>query len=135
MGECTFNTDDLQRSVVHATNSQEFNSGYETEHNTPALLFVKDEGIYLMSNGSPRDNLEGQEKSYVTYADGCNPTIDDHWWETARELVGGDDFVEVIELTQEVLALIGAHHRMHVTVNERTFEVSFSAPKSIVLQT
>jgi hypothetical protein len=60
----------------------------------PALFFVHDQGVYLMSNGEPRDMGDDGRTPYVAYAEGCNPETDENWWETSRDLVGGDDFVE-----------------------------------------
>ena len=68
----------------------------------PALHFVKDHGIYLMSNGDP--SLSGAEfgrkgmKNAVVYAEGYDPKAED-CWERAREAVGGDDFVENLDLS------------------------------------
>lgn len=61
------------------------------------VLLVKDDGIYLMSNGNPGLLLEeGRHK--VTYAKNCNPKTDADCWETARALVGGDDFGEALPI-------------------------------------
>lgn len=50
------------------------------------LLLVHDQGIYIMSMSQPI----GQRT--IVYAEGCNPDKDDDWYDTARSLVGGDDF-------------------------------------------
>ncbi len=78
----------------------------EEERAKPALWWVKDEGIYLMSNGVPallRDPAapEDKQRSKVVYAMGFDPTKSDRGevWDAARAAVGGDDFVESISLT------------------------------------
>jgi hypothetical protein len=74
----------------------------------PCLFFVHDNGVYLMSNGEPRDLLDPadpQSSAYVVYAEQCNPTIDDDWWENSRDLVGGDDFVEALPIAEDWLKL------------------------------
>lgn len=78
---------------------------------TPAVLLVHDQGVYLMSNGLPRDLVRGTQEQgtdFVAYADGCHPETDEAWWETSRKLVGGDDISETIEAAQEILDLIKA---------------------------
>lgn len=76
---------------------------------SPAVLLVHDQGVYLMSNGLPRDLIQGTQETgsnFVAYAVGCHPDTDDAWWETSRQLVGGDDFSETIEAAREILDLI-----------------------------
>lgn len=65
-----------------------------------ALSFVKDQGIYVMSNGKPQ--LDNDDPGRVIFAQGFDPTKDafDDWWEGARQLVGGDDFVEPLYLDE-----------------------------------
>lgn len=55
------------------------------------LAFVKDQGVYLMAGSYP-NNL-------VCYAKGFDPKKDDFddWYDTARAICGGDDFVEYID--------------------------------------
>jgi hypothetical protein len=81
----------------------------------PVVLFVHDDGVYLMSNGTPRDIIgpdgadmldrkKGDGRSFVAYAEGCHPKKDSGWWDTSRGLVGGDDFVEYLPWTEDMLA-------------------------------
>lgn len=73
----------------------------------PAVLLVHDQGVYLMSNGQPRDIVEGIS-SYCAFAECCNPKTDGEWWNNARDLVGGDDFGETLPWAAEIKALIDA---------------------------
>lgn len=67
------------------------------EKTGPGLWLVHDQGVYLMSNGIPHlEDPEKPEGSKVVQAEGCDPKKDEDWWETSRELVGGDDFVEFV---------------------------------------
>ena len=52
----------------------------------PGLILVKDDGIYLMSNGG------GEKSLNVAYASGYNPKVDGDVWDKCRDAVGGDDF-------------------------------------------
>ena len=88
---------------------------FQPDENTRApagLWFVKDEGIYLLSNGEPglfleeigQNNavcaegllLEKVKRHFVVYAEGYNPRTDPDVWERSRAAVGGDDFVEYL---------------------------------------
>ena len=61
------------------------------------VLLVKDQGLYLMAKG-----LRGHDGNAIcAYALGCDPkdtSGDDGigWYDRAREIAGGDDFVEEI---------------------------------------
>lgn len=104
MSVCVFKTKELKRCIEHALNSKVWQMGYAVElAAAPGLFLVHDEGVYLMSNGEPGDVDSGEMRLYVAYAQGCNPDKDDDWWDTARELVGGDDFADIIVIKPEWL--------------------------------
>jgi hypothetical protein len=73
------------------------------------LLLVHDDGVYLMSSGLPAD-VEGMDSTglarFVVHAEGCNPKVDEGWWERSRDLVGGDDFVAAILLSRFTQGLV-----------------------------
>ena len=117
MGICRFKTSELKPLIEHAKAAAEFDMGYENMTDEeciaaglppitnrtprgPALLFVHDQGVYLMSNGEPRLHTEDGKSNHVIYAEGCNPDIGefDDWYGMSRELVGGDDFVEILPI-------------------------------------
>ena len=62
----------------------------------PALWLVKDQGVYLMSNGKQPEVPKGASLP-VAYADESNPKKPganfDDWYEAARDIMGGDDCV------------------------------------------
>ena len=102
--------DVLDWPAVADTVSDEFDPG-------PSLLFVHDQGLYLMSNGHP--NLPDQNRT--VYADGFSPhTVPfEEWWEAARDLVGGDDFVEALPVQGHLVddartVLAAAHYGQNV---------------------
>jgi hypothetical protein len=99
-----FSLDDVRRVVEHARRAADQREFYG-ERLGPRVMLVKDEGIYLMSNGLPRDILNGGSDelgahSFVAYADGYNPAGQDpgELHMKCRAAVGGDDFSEPIEL-------------------------------------
>ena len=82
------------------------------------LLLVHDQGIYIMSASQPVG------KRTIIYAEGCNPEKDDHWWETARRLVGGDDFGEPFATAGTMnKALATAKTGLKIIVTETQFLV------------
>lgn len=84
------------------------------------LMLVKDEGIYLAIR------VAGGERPLVCYAVGFDPTKDDRMavYDRARAAVGGDDFVEDVELgaaTLDALAKPGSRLKVEVTEDALSF--------------
>lgn len=73
----------------------------------PAVLLTCDYGVYLMSNGQPRDLAEGR-RSFAAYAVGYDPFRDADWRAHTRELIGGDDFSLTLPWAADLKALIDA---------------------------
>jgi hypothetical protein len=73
----------------------------------PAVLLGCDHGVYLMSDGQPRDLIEGP-RSFVAYAAGYDPFKDANWRAHARDLIGGDDFSLALPLARDLKALVDA---------------------------
>ena len=72
-----------------------------------AVILVHDQGVYLMSNGQPRDLID-DERSFVAYARGCHPFRDADYRTVSRSLVGDDDFSRVLTWARDLKALIDA---------------------------
>jgi hypothetical protein len=92
------------------------------------LQLVKDRGCYLMSSGVPRlldpTDASGQ-RSQVVYADGMRP--EDGPW--ATDELGGDDFVEVVNLAfARKIASDGASHLV-VEITESSIVLSAVWPE------
>lgn len=70
----------------------------------PALMLIKDQGVYLMSNGLPilrdPDFPDDPDASLVVYADGCDPR-DPAWVDRAGSLPR--NVVEKVEISDEVM--------------------------------
>jgi len=99
MGRLVFDDIAAVRELYdHASKCVHHRKSYEGEAEA-GLWLVHDHGVYLMSSGIPHLEREDKpESSKVVYARFCNPNIDGESWETARRLVGGDDFAENIPL-------------------------------------
>ncbi len=130
MGVCIFKTEEVKRCVSHAMASTEWRMAYSTEPPRPALCFVHDDGVYVMSNGLPRDIPPGADpdkaRTYVAYAKDCDRTKDADWWENSRALVGGDDFVELIGVDDDFAALCNEYEYMLVTIDAESMGVEFA---------
>ncbi len=87
----------IRHMVKHAEQAPEQQRYYGAILPEPSLFLVKDEGVYLMSAGLPADLLHPTlPKQVVVYAEGCHPDLDTDWYETARDVMGGDDSSEPI---------------------------------------
>jgi len=128
-----FNGEGVSRCIKHALASEKHNATYSDDRDNPGpgLWFVKDDGVYILSNGDPGDVLEdGDTKLFVVYADGFDPKkVDfDDWYHRAREGLGGDDFVDVIDLGKDmhpemVEALREGIVDLVLDVNQTTFTI------------
>lgn len=125
-GTLTFKVKEVRRLVEHSKASKEHSPSYEDLFNPeyhkggkvidnngwpdsnnidhskiPAgLLLVKDQGVYLLSNGMPPLLVrEGEKRQVVAYAKEANPTMCEDWWEAGREIMGGDDCAESLPLS------------------------------------
>ena len=106
MTKLKFEPSDVRRLVAHTLAAKNHMREYGDKRKPrPQLILVHDEGIYLMSNGIPRDMLNGDEdrvgtRSFVAYAEGFDPYKLDRGkvWDDARAAVGGDDFANHLDL-------------------------------------
>lgn len=102
------------------------------------LSLVADDGVYLISNGLPRDIVAPDPRnaeygrSRVVYAKGINPEqeVFETWWDRKRYVCGGDDQVVNIdgEALRTALAASGASLELRVA-NNGSYITSFSLPK------
>ena len=93
----------------------------------PGLWLVKDDGIYLMSNGHPGFRTDNGERHYVVYAEGYDPRTDPEVWLRSRDAVGGDDFCESIICDWDLLFLPGDQY-LYITVDNQRFTMSAAPP-------
>jgi hypothetical protein len=64
----------------------------------PSLMWVKDDGTYLMSNGEPRLREQPSGLQVVAYADGWGSGSRQDLGRTSE--IGGDDFAEYLTLSE-----------------------------------
>jgi hypothetical protein len=120
----------VRRLIAHAKAAPDHSKCFGEKVAKPALHFVKDEGIYLMSNGKPRDIADGKAdtlgaKSFVVYAKGYDPVKGNRSdvWSAAREAVGGDDFSESIDLADIEPAITDQTTGIFITVSKTKFSI------------
>ena len=90
-----FKKEEVERLINHSKAAPEQMKYWGEEITEPSLLLVGDRGVYLMSNGTPRDIVEGTA-SFTAYADGIDPRVNKDWYDAKRDLFGGDDGADVI---------------------------------------
>ncbi|MBM0260110.1 DUF3085 domain-containing protein [Micromonospora sp. 4G55] len=124
------------RLAEHAVAANEHAPSF-TEHEDGiacpgALVWVHDQGVYLMSSGLPRlRDPNRPDSSLIVYAHGWNPDTAGHRRDAD---LGGDDFAEHLHLTEQPTPLIttlrtaaAADYRwLHLSVHPDTDEVRIS---------
>lgn len=125
MGTCIFKTSEIKKLVEHTLNAKDHREDW-VKNKAPALFFVHDHGIYCMSNGVP--NLVENENNFVSYAKDCNPDKDEDFYENARFIVGGDDFVETFPVNENWLKDCSEFQEFRVKVNQKSISATFAKP-------
>ena len=125
-GDLTFRAGDVRVLLAHARAAKEHRPSYEdlfepdyhkggkvkekdgwpdSDNIDPTkipagLWLVKDDGVYLMSNGSPALlREEGKPNNVVVYASEANPKTSEDCWGSACSIMGGDDCVITLPAT------------------------------------
>ena len=84
------------------------------------LLFVHDQGIYLMSSGFPRLTVNGEPdaEQVICYAEGHDPSTNPSWHQDASRAVGGDDFAMAIshDIIEELFKVLPDADKMMIDV-------------------
>jgi hypothetical protein len=117
MGYLVFKANDARRVAQHSINSKLQGTTFvdydkrgkpiTKDLAAPCVMLVHDDGVYLMSNGEPRD-IVGGTSSFCAHAIGCNPKTDPGWPGTSRALVGGDNFGETLPWAKQIKELLDA---------------------------
>ena len=130
-----FDTREVLRCVDHAIAAPEQNQSYsETfESGTATLVLVKDTGIYLMSNGAPRDIVK-EGRSFVAYAVGYDPRAAEEYdgqnWDKCRAAVGGDDFAEYFTLDPQAVAALRNGGRLRIKMTATQYTIMVDGPRA-----
>lgn len=137
-----------ERIEIYGEGKWEPQTGEETAI-TAALTLVKDQGIYLMSNGRPgladqgktvpgRKLNDKEEKTIksgefthkVAYARGFEPSQESfEWYDRARATVGGDDCATRIEINATEEGLCRNEGRvLMIAVYESHYDIGYTVP-------
>ncbi|GAA1884155.1 DUF3085 domain-containing protein [Asanoa iriomotensis] len=85
-----------EHAIAAADHKPSFVNTLDGTTPTPALWFVGDDGLYLMSNGLPgQPHPDGGDRLHVVYADGYRTAMSKH---AIADEIGGDDFCEPLSL-------------------------------------
>lgn len=112
-GTLIFDAQEVLRCAEHALAAPTHRAMWGEKDANAALWLVGDQGVYLMSNGSPIDNVAKDGKpvtSFVAYAEGCNPNADDfdEWYDNKRSIFGGDDGADALPWCDTVVRKVKA---------------------------
>jgi len=109
-----FKTADLKILVEHAQKSEKFRMPFSRKKGKPALLLVKDQGVYFMSNGLPHlPNPNNPKHSLVVYAEGYTPEVGH---------IGGDDWCETFEIDDTFQQML-TRQRIEITVTRNVLDI------------
>lgn len=102
MHKLHFKKSEVAPLLEHTRHAPEHTAPYGIGEPVPGLFLVKDQGIYLMSNGKPHLPRPGgkPEWSQVAFAKGfdpSNPADAEDLWERTHH-ISGDDFGELLPL-------------------------------------
>lgn len=117
-----FKKEEVERLINHSKAAPEQMKYWGEEITEPSLLFVGDRGVYLMSNGTPRDIVEG-ESSFCAFADGIDPRVNKDWYDAKRDLFGGDDGADVIPVSMFDKPLVANKSYVWVELTETQIKV------------
>ena len=153
-GRLTFTVDDNLRAIIaHARTASQRKPSYEQlydedllkdgcepgysdsiDHDKipPCLWLVKDDGVYLMSNGTPGLPGAGSRPNLVVYAKEADPIHDpDGSYDNARRIAGGDDFVEAIEIDVFASAIEQGAEAILFDISDDSMSISVILPKPV----
>jgi len=129
MGRLVFSAAEVKPILDHTLTAPKQGEVYGRTFTEPQVLLVHDEGVYLMSNGEPRQENPDKRDTLllVAYALGCDPRKGD-CWDFCRELVGGDDFGEPLPAAWFVEPCNTPHALIEITVGEHNLSFRWSVP-------
>lgn len=133
MSRISFLMADLLPLIAHSEQARKHSAPYGGEAE-PGLFLVKDDGIYMMSNGEPgllrEPAKKGATHHVVAYAEGFAPGEPDLWEKTHE--VSGDDFGELIPLGFLLQARKSGAEKIHISISASQMSMSFALPNRVI---
>ena len=113
----TFPIEAVRRVIARGKQDAAANGGFRIpyhgaklgESDQPGFWLVGDQGVYIMSNGKLADG----QRSFVIYAEECDPKTNPDYWHYKRQYFGGDDGIDFLDaelLVRSIEALASATH-------------------------
>ena len=113
----TFSVTAIHAVITRGRIDARMNGGFRNPHyglapgkdEKPGVWLVGDEGVYIMSNGKLADG----QRSFVIYAEDCDPKTNPDYWHYKRQYFGGDDGIDFLDaelLVRSIEALASATH-------------------------
>ena len=113
----TFSVTAIHAVITRGRIDARMNGGFHNPHyglapgkdEKPGVWLVGDEGVYIMSNGKLADG----QRSFVIYAEECDPKTNPDYWHYKRQYFGGDDGIDFLDaelLVRSIEALASATH-------------------------
>lgn len=90
------------------------------------LHLAKDEGVYLMpATGAWQGN---DPVPRIAYATGCHPQKNEDWYDTARLLAGGDDFIESLTISDAIAtSVLSGRTDLRILITDTQIQVLTAA--------
>jgi len=133
MAKLTFNASDIKPLVKHTLESDKRKACWGQKDKIPAgLWLVKDEGIYLMSNGEQVVDSE-TGRLPVVYAKGYNPHKADVWEKAYA--VSSDDFCQFIPVKDFSDFLEWGADTITIKLTATTMQIGASRKPQLAQQT
>lgn len=130
MAKLVFSAPEVRRIIEYGRGKKHPTEQYGTPIRAKEFIYlVHDEGVYIMSGAEERfltiDDA-GKPKSIVAYAKGCSPK-DPDYWDVSRDLVGGDDFAEIIPIGN--IPIPASAIKLHIDLTETQIKVQVEVPR------
>lgn len=116
----TFSVTAIHAVITRGRIDARMNGGFRNPHyglapgkdEKPGVWLVGDEGVYIMSNGKLADG----QRSFVIYAEECDPKTNPDYWHYKRQYFGGDDGIDFLDAELLVLSIEALASATHLTI-------------------
>ena len=116
----TFSVTAIHAVITRGRIDARMNGGFRNPHyglapgkdEKPGVWLVGDEGVYIMSNGKLADG----QRSFVIYAEECDPKTNPDYWHYKRQYFGGDDGIDFLNAELILRSIEAQSSATHLTI-------------------
>ena len=116
----TFSVTAIHAVITRGRIDARMNGGFRNPHyglapgkdEKPGVWLVGDEGVYIMSNGKLADG----QRSFVIYAEECDPKTNPDYWHYKRQYFGGDDGIDFLDAELILRSIEAQSPATHLTI-------------------